>query len=70
MMQSTKSERNGQLAQSLELIANDLQERFDLNVERLTRIAEPSLIFLVSMIIAGIVLLVYMPIFDLAGGVF
>jgi general secretion pathway protein F len=62
-------ERNGNLAQVLGSIADEGQRAFDTAVERITRIVEPLLIMTVALFIGAIVVMMYLPIFDLAGGV-
>lgn len=62
-------ERSGGLDQSLEVIAQELQLQVDTLVERMTRLLEPILIFVVATMIGAIVVMMYLPIFDLAGGV-
>jgi general secretion pathway protein F len=61
-------ERNGNLAQVLGSIAEEGQRAFDTTVERITRIVEPLLIMAVALFIGAIVVMMYLPIFDLAGG--
>jgi general secretion pathway protein F len=62
-------ERSGSLDQSLDAIAQELQLRVDTMVDRMTRLLEPILIFAVALMIGAIVVMMYLPIFDLAGGV-
>jgi general secretion pathway protein F len=62
-------ERNGNLAQVLASVAAEGQRAFDTTVERITRIVEPLLIMTVALFIGAIVVMMYLPIFDLAGGV-
>lgn len=62
-------ERNSRLDRSLDTIALDLQTALDAKIDRITRMAEPILIFIVAAMIGAIVVMMYMPIFDLAGGI-
>jgi general secretion pathway protein F len=62
-------ERSGSLDQSLDVIAQELQLNVDTQVERMTRLLEPILIFTVAVMIGAIVVMMYLPIFDLAGGI-
>ena len=62
-------ERSGSLAQSLDAIAQDLQRSVDTTVDRMTRLLEPILIFAVALMIGAIVVMMYLPIFDLTGGI-
>jgi general secretion pathway protein F len=62
-------ERNGQLNSVLEVIADEYQLELDNRIERMTRLIEPVLIFTVAVIIGAIVVMMYLPIFDLASGV-
>jgi general secretion pathway protein F len=41
-------------------------ERFELFVERVTRIVEPVLLLLVALIVGSIVVMMYLPVFDMA----
>lgn len=62
-------ERNGQLNSVLEVVADEYQLELDNRIERMTRLIEPVLIFTVAVIIGAIVVMMYLPIFDLASGV-
>ena len=62
-------ERNGQLDTTLDVIAQELQLSVDTRIERLMRLLEPLLIFGVALMIGAIVVMMYLPIFDLAGGI-
>lgn len=59
-------ERNGQFARVAEAVAELHADRFERFIERLTRIVEPVLLFAVSLMVGGIVLVMYMPVIDLA----
>jgi general secretion pathway protein F len=60
-------ENSGDLARALGHVGEHHARRFGRRVERLTRVVEPLLLLLVGTTIGVIVLLMYMPIFDLAG---
>lgn len=60
---------SGDLASALQHAAEHYGRRFARTVERLARVAEPLLLIVVGAVIGGIVLLMYMPIFDLATSV-
>ena len=60
-------ENSGNLARALDHVGEHHSRRFSRRVERLTRIIEPLLLILVGSTIGVIVVLMYMPIFDLAG---
>jgi general secretion pathway protein F len=60
-------ENSGDLARALGHVGEHHARRFSRRVERLTRVVEPLLLLLVGTTIGVIVLLMYMPIFDLAG---
>lgn len=62
-------ERSATLATIAQTIADIRQRRFGTAVERLTRIAEPVLLMVVGSSIGLIVLLMYLPIIDLATSV-
>jgi general secretion pathway protein F len=52
----------------LQTIADRHAQRFVTFVERATRIVEPLLLLLVALVVGGIVVMMYMPIFDMANG--
>jgi len=60
-------ERSGQLGDMMEAVATFYDEEINLLVDTFTRLFEPLLMTFIGGIIGGIVLLLYMPIFDLAG---
>lgn len=62
-------ERSGNLAKILDIIAHAYRQEFTLFVERATRLAEPILLMVVGLMIGAIIILMYMPVFDLAGGI-
>ena len=60
-------ERSGQVAEMLQRAAAYHDAETARWIERFTRIFEPVLMAVIGVVIGGIVLLLYMPIFDLAG---
>jgi general secretion pathway protein F len=59
-------ERTGAFGTVLQTIADRHAERFATFVERATRIVEPLLLLIVALVVGGIVVMMYMPIFDMA----
>jgi general secretion pathway protein F len=62
----TVGERTGGFDAVLQTIADRHAERFTTFVERVTRIVEPLLLLIVALVVGGIVVMMYMPIFDMA----
>jgi general secretion pathway protein F len=62
-------ERTGGFEAVLQTIADRHAQAFATFVERATRIVEPLLLLVVALVVGGIVVMMYMPIFDIAGGV-
>lgn len=62
-------ERSGGFEVVLQTIADRHAQRFTTFIERMTRIAEPLLLMLVALLVGGVVIMMYLPIFDLAGQV-
>jgi general secretion pathway protein F len=60
-------ERTGQMGQMMERIATFHEEELARWVERFTRVFEPLLMAVIGVVIGGIVVLMYFPIFELAG---
>ncbi|PKO35010.1 MAG: type II secretion system protein [Betaproteobacteria bacterium HGW-Betaproteobacteria-7] len=60
-------ERSGQLGEMLESVAGFYDEEINRLVDTFTRLFEPLLMTVIGGVIGGIVLLLYMPIFELAG---
>lgn len=60
-------ERNGQLADMLERISVFHDREVSKWVDKFTRLFEPILMLIIGLIIGGIVVLLYLPIFELAG---
>lgn len=61
-------ERTGSFAQVLQAIADRHAEHFTLFVERATRVIEPVLMLLVALLVGGLVVTMYLPLFDIASG--
>ncbi|MBL8430655.1 MAG: type II secretion system F family protein [Dechloromonas sp.] len=60
-------ERSGQLGDMMEAVATFYDEEINRLVDLFTRLFEPLLMAVIGGVIGGIVLLLYMPIFELAG---
>jgi len=60
-------ERSGQMGEMMERVAAFHEEELGRWVERFTRIFEPLLMAFIGIVIGGIVVLMYFPIFELAG---
>ena len=59
-------ERSGQFEHILQTIAERHAEQFTTFVDRVGRLVEPLLLMLVALVVGAIVVLMYMPIFDIA----
>lgn len=62
-------ERTGAFTTVLQTISDRHADRFSTFVERAARILEPLLLLLVALMVGGIVVMMYMPIFDIARSV-
>lgn len=62
-------ERSGNLGEMMEKIAGFCDEEIARWVEWFTRLFEPLLMIFIGFVIGGIVLLMYMPVFELAGNI-
>lgn len=62
-------ERSGNLGEMMEKIAGFCDEEIARWVEWFTRLFEPLLMLFIGFVIGGIVLLMYMPVFELAGNI-
>lgn len=60
------AERNGDFYIAADVVSRMHGERFELFVERVTRIVEPVLLLLVALIVGSIVVMMYLPVFDMA----
>lgn len=62
-------ERSGNFDRVLQTIAERHAGNFTVFVERATRIVEPLLLLLVALVVGGIVVMMYMPVFDIASSI-
>lgn len=62
-------ERAGNFDRVLSTIAERHAQRFGTTVERVTRLAEPLLLLFVALAVGTLVVLLYIPVFDMAGSV-
>jgi general secretion pathway protein F len=60
------AERNGDFHLAADVVSRMHGERFELFVERVTRIVEPVLLLFVALIVGSIVVMMYLPVFDMA----
>jgi general secretion pathway protein F len=60
------AERNGDFYIATDVVSRMHGERFELFIERVTRIVEPVLLLLVALIVGTIVVMMYLPVFDMA----
>ena len=60
------AERNGGFHLAAQVVSKLHGERFELFVERVTRIVEPLLLFAVTLVVGLIVIVMYQPVFDMA----
>jgi general secretion pathway protein F len=61
-------EPTGDFAGVLQTIADRHAQAFVLFIERATRLLEPILLLAVALVVGGLVVMMYLPIFDIAGG--
>ncbi len=62
-------ERSGELGEAMERIAGFYDDEIARNVEWFSRLFEPALMLLIGLLIGGIVILMYLPIFELASSI-
>ena len=62
-------ERTGQMGGMMERIASFYEEEMAQAVERFTRLFEPVLMAFIGLVIGGVVILMYLPVFELAGSI-
>jgi general secretion pathway protein F len=60
------AERNGDFHLAADVVSKLHAARFELFVERLTRLVEPLLLMLVALLVGTIVIMMYLPVFDMA----
>ncbi|WP_326534469.1 type II secretion system F family protein [Pseudorhodoferax sp.] len=63
------AERTGNFDHVLQTLGNRHGDRFANTIDRVARLAEPLLLLAVSLAVGAVVVLMYMPIFDIAGGI-
>jgi type IV pilus assembly protein PilC len=63
----TVGEKTGDLAEMLKKIAEFYQEEVDAAVEALTSIIEPIMLICMGLVIGGILISMYLPMFDMIG---
>ena len=59
------AERNGDFSRVANTVSGLHREQFEVFVERLTRIAEPVLLLAVALLVGTVVVLMYMPVFEM-----
>ena len=62
-------ERTGQMGGMMERIASFYEEEMAQAVERFTHLFEPVLMAFIGLVIGGVVILMYLPVFELAGSI-
>ena len=62
-------ERTGHFDRVLQTIAERHAGNFTTFIERATRVVEPVLLLLVALVVGGIVVMMYMPVFDIASSI-
>ena len=60
------AERNGDFHLAADVVSKLHGERFAVWVERMTRIVEPALLLSVALLVGGIVIMMYLPVFEMA----
>ncbi|MCU0762133.1 MAG: type II secretion system F family protein [Hydrogenophaga sp.] len=60
------AERNGDFYLAADVVSQLHSERFELFVERVTRVVEPVLLMAVALLVGTIVVMMYLPVFDMA----
>lgn len=60
------AERNGDFYVVADALSLMHSQRFELFIERLTRVVEPVLLLGVALMVGAIVIMMYMPVFDMA----
>lgn len=63
------ADRGGEFHRVLKAVAQRHARSFETFIERATRVIEPALLLMVAIIVGGLVVLLYMPIFDIASSV-
>lgn len=60
------AERNGDFYRTAEVVSGLHREHFETFVGRATRIIEPALIFLVALMVGSVVVMMYLPVFEMS----
>ncbi len=60
------AERNGEFYRAADVVSRMHGERFEVFVERATRVIEPLLLLVVALGVGGLVVMMYLPVFDMA----
>lgn len=60
------AERNGDFHRAADVVSRLHAERFELFIERVTRVVEPVLLMAVALMVGTIVVMMYLPVFDMA----
>jgi general secretion pathway protein F len=63
------AERTGSLAEMLDRIADFYERSLQRNIDIVSRLIEPAMMIIFGILIGGIVILMYLPIFDLAASI-
>jgi general secretion pathway protein F len=63
------AEKSGALSEMLDRIADSYERSLQRSIEIVTRLIEPVLMIVFGILIGGIVVLMYLPIFDLAASI-
>jgi general secretion pathway protein F len=63
------AQKTGQLGRALSQLANFQNDVLERGIDRLTRLLEPVLMIVIGFAVGGIVVLMYLPIFDLASSI-
>jgi len=63
------AERGGDMGEMMERIASFYDDSLDRNVDWLTRVIEPVMMLIIGLVIGMVVVLMYFPIFELAGSI-
>jgi general secretion pathway protein F len=62
-------ERTGNMGEMMERIASFYDDEIERSVDLLSRLLEPALMTVIGLVIGAIVVLMYFPIFELAGSI-
>ena len=59
------SEDNGEFSRVAQAVAQLHRTRFEIWIERLTRVVEPALLMLVALMVGMVVVVMYLPVFEM-----